>query len=409
MNKRRTWKATVFGAVISMASTVLFGTGTATAVEESEPPDTPTNLRVTDLQANTVTVAWDASSGADEYWVGVDGPTWYPGRGGFTEELSHTIYVEQGSSYGVVVRAHGPGGPSALTERLKFTTPIDPDNPPVTTPTGVEAHAFVDDTGTNVTVSWDASEAEVGPILYIVDVRFSRLQDTYYSDTSRVTFDARPDTAYEIRVRARDGVNRETAWTETLRITTPVLEAPAPPAHVRAQPSPGSVVLSWDAAVSETAIKDYRVRIGNRQIFTEKTSLTWEWPPGGDFEATVEARDVEHQWGAPSDLVSFSVAPHPDWTAPTAPTDLRASFDDNGQLVLVEWDAATGGVGELTYSLNIEGFGTWDRTKELFLDFRGYPLFARCEPGESGAESVVTATSFGVESPPSNPITLCFS
>lgn len=135
--------------------------------------------------------------------------------------------------------------------------------------------------------------------------------------------------------------------------------------------------------------------------------MVFDYAPGGGFAVTVRARDVERQWSDPSEPVDFTLAPHPDWAPPTAPQNFQVDFDENGRTERYSWDASSGGVGSVTYELHITGYGQFERTTDLFIDSPAD--FSQCEPGDSEVgEFFVIANSYGVESPPSESITLCF-
>jgi hypothetical protein len=120
---------------------------------------------------------------------------------------------------------------------------------------------------------------------------------------------------------------------------------------------------------------------------------------------TVKARDNAYRWSASSDPIEVTVDPAEEWEPLTAPSNLRAVPDQQGG-VIFEWDAAAGGLGPLTYLLYLDGTEI-ESTQDLHLQS---PYFVECtNDWQTRASFVVTARSHGVESPASNPITLCFA
>ena len=95
-------------------------------------------------------------------------------------------------------------------------------------------------------------------------------------------------------------------------------------------------------------------------------------------------------------------------TAPTAPTNVRAVLDSEGQVTAIEWDASTGGTGPITYHVYLDGSEIEMSWGELSVALPPSCLF-ECQAGsQTSVPVVVTAKSGGVESSPSEAITLCF-
>lgn len=406
-------------SVALVASVVLAGAvtlgGMASAAAEDEALAPPDNVRVADLQANSFTVAWDAADGADDYVVRLYATNrwWLATETVRTADLTHTFFARQGATYEATVASYGhDGGFSDESERIEFTTPVDPDNPAVTTPSILGAESVLTDAGVDVQVNWSASHSDAGDVRYTLRVDTWPYESIGTTETN-ATFDARPDRTYRLIVRAEDGARRTSDWSEPFIFTSADVPVPSPPDNVHVVTEPGIATVTWDPADSELPIRDYEVVLNGtakRSTITTGTSATFDYAPGGDFEVTVRSRDVESRWSEPSGPVGVTVPPHEDWSVPTAPTNLRVTFDNTGRAGLVEWDAASGGVGPLTYHLNIVRLGGWlmmfERTEELFVDLDGY--FGKCGPRGVVTTFNVTASSFGVQSPPSETIELCF-
>jgi hypothetical protein len=134
---------------------------------------------------------------------------------------------------------------------------------------------------------------------------------------------------------------------------------------------------------------------------------SFDLPSGGSYEVTVRAFDNAWRSSDTSEPVAVTVPPADDWSPPSAPTNLRATFNANVP-TLVQWDAATGGSGMVLYDVIIVEYDTnIETTANLEIELGD---FGECEPGDPQPLTfVVTATSQGFVSPPSNPITLCFN
>jgi hypothetical protein len=401
MTRLKASRITSLGVSLTLAvATVLIGSSPAPAAQDAV-PEAPANLRVIDLQSNTVTVAWDPAAGATDYVVNLYGSYWYPIETVATEETTQTFHVSQGTKYGVAVLARGPGGLSALTDRIDFTTPVDEDNPAVTTPANLRA----DVGATEVTVDWDPSTSEAGGVSYTLLLEYSYHRKWFHTNEPTMTFAVGPSTSYEVRVQASDAASRLSAWSDPLEFTTPDAPLPSTPENVRATTSPGSATVEWDPSTAELGVKDYQVTFGGLTRLTVDTTATFAVPPGGEFTVTVKARDNAYRWSASSDPIEVTVDPAEEWEPLTAPSNLRAVPDQQGG-VIFEWDAAAGGLGPLTYLLYLDGTEI-ESTQDLHLQS---PYFVECtNDWQTRASFVVTARSHGVESPASNPITLCFA
>jgi hypothetical protein len=208
-----------------------------------------------------------------------------------------------------------------------------------------------------------------------------------------------------VRVQASDAAGRVSAWSDPIVFTTPDVPLPSTPENVRATVSPGSVTIEWDPSTAELGVREYQVNFGGLSRLTKDTTATFDIPPGGEFDVMVRAQDNAFRWSDFSDPIEVTVPAAEEWEPLTAPSNLRAVPDQQGG-VIFEWDAATGGLGPLTYLLYLDGTEI-ESTQDLHLQS---PYFVECtNDWQTRASFVVTARSHGVESPASNPITLCFA
>lgn len=100
------------------------------------------------------------------------------------------------------------------------------------------------------------------------------------------------------------------------------------------------------------------------------------------------------------------------YVKPTTPANLRLERNAQGEIELFRWDAATGGFGNLTYSLFIESPGflpTYeaDRTSALTSDADDHPVCDGCQYDPSQTIVLwVTANDRRYSSPPSQRLVL---
>jgi chitodextrinase len=276
-------------------------------------------------------------------------------------------------------------------------------HPLVTQPTNVQ----VDVGDSSVTVAWDASMSDAG-----VEIYFVKLDGRWlWTVEPSITLFLERSTKYTLSVQAQDAAYNRSDWSIPISFTTSDAFPVTTPANVLTTGQPGSLTVTWDAATSDAGMMDYLVEVAGGQLGQRTTSTiaTLSLPAGGEFEVTVKARDNAYRWSDTSDPIQVTVAPADDWAPPSAPTNLRATFDPLGERTLVEWDASTGGSGTLTYDLIVVEYNNTpiESTTQLSLELLD---FGECQPGDPQPLTfVVVATSKGFESPPSNPITMCFA
>ncbi len=198
-----------------------------------DPPDTPSNVSVT-ATTNSITVSWNAVSGATSYDVLLNGKTYN------VTGTSKTITgLTPGTDYSYVVRANNAGGSSAYTSTKTIQTIPNPPAAPLT----VSATA----TANSVTVSWNAVSGATN-----YDVLFN---GTTYNVTgnSRTFTGLASDTNYNYAVRAKNaGGSSAYSTTKTVRTLT-IPNPPGVPTNVNATATEDSVTVSWSAVSGATS------------------------------------------------------------------------------------------------------------------------------------------------------------
>ena len=228
-------------------------TSEACATPREAKPAAPANVTATADSSVSVTVRWDAVTGADGYRV-----RWKKGRGGWSAAAdagTGTSYAHRGlhpgTRYQVQVRAVRGRRESGWSAAAKVTTPA------LEVPTGLAADAV---SSSAVRATWDAA-----PAAESYELERRRMSDTARTEipvtgTSHDDDGRLAETTYEYRVRSvvtRDGAKVTSAWSGKVTVTTP-REALGVPANVSASAaSPVSVELSWDAV---SGADGYRVR-----------------------------------------------------------------------------------------------------------------------------------------------------
>jgi hypothetical protein len=276
----------------------------------------------------------------------------------------------------------------------------------VTTPSNFQV-----DVGTgSVTVMWDPSTSDAEVVIYFVQVDGRWL----WTEEPAITLYLPKSRTYTLTVQAQDVDYNRSAWSDPVAFTTPDEFPVTTPSAVQATGAPGSLSVAWEPSSSDAGVLDYLVElrggsfgmVGKR---TSGTTATFDLPAGGDFEVTVTARDTAYRLSDASEPIEVTVESADDWEAPSAPTNLRATFDSHGGPTIIEWNASSGGSGTLTYNIIVVTYGNTpiEHTTQLGMEL---PDFGECQPGDPQPLTfVVTASANGFESAPSNAITLCFA
>lgn len=141
------------------------------AAADIEAPAPPTNLRITDLQPETLSVAWDATSGATSYSLTLFAPEPFCGtyyRRHTTASLTATFdSLNWDCPYRIGVRAYVPSNyPNTFSEpaTILVTTPLPEGYERPGPPSNLRAER--DATGQLERVAWDPATVGFGLLAY---------------------------------------------------------------------------------------------------------------------------------------------------------------------------------------------------------------------------------------------------
>jgi chitodextrinase len=179
---------------------------------DTQKPSTPQNLVSPDQTETTITLSWDAST--DD--VGVTGYRVYGPNG--TTDVTGSGHVETGlaatTSYDFQVSAlDAAGNESDLSSVLTVATAA-PDTQKPSVPQNLISSA---QTGTTISLSWDASADNVGVVGYRV---YGPNGTTDVPDTSHVETGLAPSTFYSFQVTALDASGNESDLSTALDVQT---------------------------------------------------------------------------------------------------------------------------------------------------------------------------------------------
>lgn len=180
---------------------------------DTEVPTTPTNLTVSNITLNSLTLSWNASTDN----IAVTGYEIYKNDVFLTTTTNLTYEVtglSMNTGYTFKVRAKDAANNfSGYSNNVNPTTLADTDAPSI--PSSL---AFSNLTATSVNLSWNPSTDNVGVFAY--DVYKDDVFLTTTSNTSFMVTGLTPSTSYTFKVRAKDASNNSSDFSNVLNITT---------------------------------------------------------------------------------------------------------------------------------------------------------------------------------------------
>jgi hypothetical protein len=390
------------------------------AAGQSTPPAVPAGLQVSDLGPHHVTATWEPVSGASRYEVEEKRSSGQL-RSVTVEEPVTTFFLDQRTSGQLRVRAGGTGSQwSDWTDPVTFRTPRDRNHPgPVPTDLRV-----IESDPVAVTVGWDPPTSGPGGLTYLVqvtEVGAACCATLLEADEASIALHLDRDKTYSVRVDAQDAVGMRSGYSEPLEFVTPAAPPLNAPGNVEVSTEPGKAVVTWDASTSPLGVKDYQVRLdhstGPKSVTTSQRTAEFLVPDGGEVEVTVRARDTAGRWSEHSSPVIVMVPEAEGWDELGAPRNLRLIFNDAGVVERLEWDPASGGDGNLTYSFNYRfgsqsNFDVFFTTSQTFVDILSeIGPFVECTPASHPGDTFIVriqAHAQGQVSPPSEEVAMCF-
>src|SRR5688572_16837337 len=166
MNRWRILTLTARAATAFIVLAILLSPSPALAAKDRTPPTTPTNLHVTATTANSVTLAWDAStdnSGSLSYRVHLVSPS----MDKVANQTSLTwTSLSPTTTYSFYVYAVDKAGNRSANSNTVTVTTLAPDTAP-TTPTDLHATAI---THTTATLAWNPSTDNSGSVMYRIEM-----------------------------------------------------------------------------------------------------------------------------------------------------------------------------------------------------------------------------------------------
>lgn len=225
----------------------------------------------------------------------------------------------------------------------------DKDADPIapTAPSDLKAATI---TETQIKLDWTAASDNVsvtGYIVYRNGQNIGTIKETTFTDTDLV-----PNTAYTYWVKAKDAAYNESLPSNEIKITTLAdTQAPDAPGKLRvSNQTETSATLEWDAAADNVGTTEYAIyRDGTKVGSSTGTSyrdagLT----VGSTYAYSVQAKDGAGNVSAVSSILNVTIVP--DIQAPTQPSGLKASWQNETSLLLT-WNASEDNSGVTEYGI----------------------------------------------------------
>ncbi|MDH7447363.1 fibronectin type III domain-containing protein [Aquimarina sp. 2201CG14-23] len=191
--------------------TVTIGGATA----DTQAPTAPAGLTASNVAETTLTLSWNAATDN----VGVTAYDVYQGNtnlGEVTGTTTNITGLTASTAYQFRVKAKdAAGNESGFSNTANVTTATPPDTQAPTAPTGLTASNVEE---TTLTLSWNAATDNVGVTAYDVYQGSTNLGEVTSTSTNITGLTA--DTAYQFSVKAKDAAGNESAFSNTVNVTT---------------------------------------------------------------------------------------------------------------------------------------------------------------------------------------------
>ena len=382
-------------AAFTIAGTSPFST-LLSGLTQTNPPATPIGVTATAVSSSSITVSWDAATGATGYIVyGGRSPSSLSQVGSvITAPFSHTGLTAS-TAYYYAVTATNAGGTSARSATVTATT----WSAPPSTPTGVIATAV---SSSSNTVSWTAVTGATGYIVYGGTSSSSLSQlgtaaTTTYSHTGLTA-----GTAYYYTVAATNagGTSEQSAIVSaTVKAAPPV----TPTGVTATAASSTSITVTWTAVTGATSYIIYggtsssslsQVGTATMTSFTHiglTASTTYYYAVAASNASGTSARSTT------VNATTQSGGGQP----PAAPTGVAATAA-SATSITVSWSAVTGATGYIIYggtsSSSLSQIGTTTTATYTQTGLAGgttyyYAVAASNASGTSARSTTVSATT----------------
>lgn len=217
------------------------------------------------------------------------------------------------------------GNASVLSPAYSVTTIANPD---VTAPSKPAGLVAINVTQTQATINWNASTDNVGVTGYFL-YRDNALLATLGNVTTFTNTGLSSSTSYTYAVEAFDAAGNISTISSNLVVTTlatPDVTAPATPtAPVLVSSTENALTISWAATTDNIGVAGYKMYRNGILVATLGNVLSYTYSGlsvNTGYSLAIQAYDAS---GNNSSISTAIVVTTPDLTAPSAPSNLRAT------------------------------------------------------------------------------------
>ena len=382
--------------------------GTTEITPDTEAPTAPSNLTVTATTFSSVSLSWTESTDN----VGVTFYDIYRGGAvvGSTPSLVFTdtgLIANTPYSYYAVARDLA-GNNSAQSNLVNVTTDLEPDVTPPTTPENI----IVTETADTITLDWDASTDDRGPITYEIyrdGELFASTSDTLFDDTG-----LSDGEAHDYELIARDGADNASAPTAIISARTLDITPPGVATGLGSTSVTGSsITLTWNIPTDNVGVTGFEIFRGGGLLTTVTA------PPYSDT-GLLEAVSYDYQVlaidgdGNRSALSTVFTETTLDVTPPASP--VLSITGITGSSVSLSWTEPADNVGVASYTIYRGAAAYQSVTSTTFVDSAvnqgasyTYYIVALDAAGNTSAESNSESANIPDTQAPSAPSGLAAS
>jgi chitodextrinase len=326
-------------------------------------PSVPTDLMVTELTDNSISITWQAS--ADNKAVcGYDVYINDAMVGTVTTTSYQALNLNPNTTYHIIVTAKdSAGNASQASTALEVTTKQIADTQAPSVPTGLSATLL---TNTTVHLNWNESTDNVGISQYDIYCN-DKLLDTV-AETSYTYAGLEEESIYQFYIVARDFSENTSIPSDMVNISTTDTQAPTIIADLQEiSNTDTAVTLSWSCSTDNVGVTGYKI-YRNNTIIADTADTTYTDEPaelGITYEYMVRAYDAAGNESVEGNRISVTLK---DTSAPSVPTNL-VCIDKTDSSISLKWDASSDNtrVGGYDIYVNSEKVGVVTEGTEYVL------------------------------------------
>ncbi|NDI35828.1 fibronectin type III domain-containing protein [Chengkuizengella sediminis] len=261
---------------------------------DTQSPTPPTNLVVTDVSENSVSLSWSASSDN----MGVTAYDVLKGSelvATVTDTNATILDLNPNQTYTFTVKAKDAAGNFSMTSDIVSVKTDTGDLEAPTSPMNLTVTAVTDK---SVSLSWDASMDNVGIAGYNIYINNNDLVQSV-SSTNATVQGLIPDTSYTFTVMAKDMAGNVSDPSNAVNVTTDEemidAEAPSIPSNLMATNiTDTSITLEWNASTDNVGVTGYDIYNGASMAANVigTTATISSLMPNNTYTFSVKARDV---------------------------------------------------------------------------------------------------------------------